>query len=119
MIVLKKGVNPHGIRTELLLALVVADGVYASRGQSVMRVTSLRDSKHGKTSLHYDGAAGDLGTKEYGPPSDFQDLRAVWLRGLVREIRSGLGHNAAYDVLFEGAGLAHEHIHIEWQPKSA
>ena len=99
---LKKGVNSAGIRPELLLALVVADGVWQQVGQELV-VTSLNDSRHSRTSLHYAGCAADLRTHY------FTDAQATEVAAALRE---SLGDSPDYDIVFES-----DHIHIEWQPK--
>lgn len=96
----KKGVNPFGIRPELLLALVVADQAYADVGVEMV-VTSLNDGKHSQASLHYAGCAADL---------------RIWdvtdVKGLAEKIRVNLGENVDFDVVVEK-----DHIHLEFQPK--
>lgn len=96
----KDGVNPFGIRPELLLGLVVADRVYEGIGIEMV-VTSLNDSTHKQASLHYAGAAADL---------------RIWnvtdVERLAQEIRNALGGNPDFDVVVEK-----DHIHFEYQPK--
>lgn len=99
---LKSGVIPTSIRPELLLALIVSDGVWAKHGQDLV-VTSLNDSTHGNTSLHYAGAAGDLRTRYFPDGVAFQ---------VAEDLREALGKNPDYDVVLED-----DHIHLEWQPK--
>jgi hypothetical protein len=92
-------VKANGMRPELLIALMIVEGVYAQAGAEMV-ITSLNDSKHSKTSLHYSGAAADLRSRELSDPV-----------AVVREIKRRL--NGDYDVLYEGT-----HIHIEWQPRA-
>lgn len=99
---LKRGVNPFGIRPELLLALMVADQVWRNHGQELV-VTSLNDSRHSRTSLHYAGAAADLRTHYFT-----DKIKAL----VAAELREALGQNPDYDVVLES-----DHIHIEFQPK--
>lgn len=98
MISLKPGVTPHGVQPELLLGLMIADGVY-SRNHYPMTVTSLTDGTHKAGSLHYKGQAADLRTRDVAMP-----LLGV----IVREIKEALG--ADYDVILEG-----DHLHMEYQ----
>jgi hypothetical protein len=98
-------VNLAGMSVQILLALIVADEVYKQFGREVT-VTSVNDSTHGVTSLHYAGQAADLriqnpinGTKY------FEDELEV-----VRRIKSRL--NQDFDVMLET-----DHIHIEYQPR--
>lgn len=102
-LILLPGVDPSNIRPELMLALIVAEGVYAEQ-DSHCYVTSLNDSRHSSTSLHYAGAAADLRTKNLhlGVPIT---VRSMLRKRLPRH----------YDVLLEDRGKANEHIHIEWQ----
>ena len=97
---LKEGVSVTGVRPELLLALQIADGVYAAFGHELV-VTSLNDGKHSRTSLHYAGAAADLRTR---------DLQPGIVPKLVDSMRAALGVD--FDVVLE-----RDHIHLEWQPR--
>lgn len=100
--VLKQGVNPMRLQPELLLALLVADGVWRGVGQELV-VTSLNDSKHSNGSLHYAGCAADLRTRYF---TGDQVL-------LVADtLRDALGNCKDYDIVVEA-----DHIHIEYQPK--
>lgn len=96
----KEGVNPFGIKTELLTALVIADGLWAKHGQALV-VTSLNDSVHSKTSLHFSGCAADL---------------RIWgltnIDTVASALREALGNNPDFDVVVEAT-----HIHLEYQPK--
>ena len=96
----KQGVNPFGIKSELLLALTVADSVWARNGQELV-ITSLNDGKHSQTSLHYAGCAADLRIW------NFTDVDAV-----AEILREDLGRNPDFDVVVET-----DHIHLEYQPK--
>ena len=99
--ILKKGVSANSIKPELLLALIVADGVYTKHGQELV-VTSLNDGKHSKTSLHYCGFGADLRTRYFKN----QAAKA----NVTKAIRLRLGID--YDVIVEK-----DHIHIEFQPR--
>lgn len=94
---IKPGVKLTGIRSEILLAAVVAEGVYRNEGQQCM-ITSALDGKHMDNSLHYSGQAIDLriaGLKDAKSTAD--------------AIRVALG--AEFDVILES-----DHIHVEYQP---
>jgi hypothetical protein len=99
---IKKGVNPAGIRPELLVALIVANGVWAKHGEELV-VTSLNDSKHSKTSLHYAGQGADLRTRYFSN----EEAEEV-----AQDLRDALGNSPDYDIIVES-----NHIHMEWQPK--
>lgn len=102
MIRVKKGVDLSGLRPEILLAIVVADSVYARHGEECV-VTSVREGTHGRGSLHFVGLAVDFRTKRIDPDK---------VRSIAEEIGSRLG--AQYDVV-----LKPNHIHVEFQPKVA
>ena len=99
---LKNGVNPFGIKPELLLALNIADRVWLDHGQELV-VTSLNDSRHSRTSLHYAGCAADLRTRYFS-----ENEKVI----VADELRQALGGNKDFDVIVEST-----HIHIEYQPK--
>ena len=94
---IKAGVRITGIQPEIVLAISIADSIYRSY-REVLAVTSLLDGKHMRASLHYVGAAVDVGIP-------VTDVSAV-----VLALRAALGEN--YDVVLET-----DHIHIEFQPK--
>lgn len=105
---LKPGVNPFGLRPELLLALIVADDVWAECGFD-LTVTSLNDGHHGQASLHYSGAGADLRTWESADGTQWSEQLK---RDVAERLRDALGNNPDYDVVVEAT-----HIHIEHQPK--
>jgi hypothetical protein len=104
---LKAGVDVHGVRPELVLALQVAAAVYAGVGAEMV-VTSLLDGRHRRGSFHYQGAAADL--RVHVLPDD-RDQRA----GIAAAIGEALGED--FDVIYEGHGTANAHIHLEYQRK--
>ena len=97
---MKSTVDVFGMRPELLLAVVIADGIHDKLGYDCI-LTSARDGKHSLTSLHYAGAAVDLRTKHLSG----NDALVV-----TEQIRDALTED--YDVLLEM-----DHIHIEYQPR--
>ena len=97
---LKPEVNPSALRPELLLALVIADRIFDEQDYECV-VTSLNDSAHSETSLHYAGAAVDLRIRH------LSDNHALIIAEKIRE-----SLNRDYDVLLEL-----DHIHIEYQPR--
>lgn len=100
MLKLKSDVKVAGMRPELMLALSVAESVYATKGYD-LTVTSICDGTHSRTSLHYCGCAADLRTRDIAPDHH---------KPLADEIQAALGSD--YDVVLEG-----DHIHVEFQPK--
>ncbi len=99
---IKKSAFPGGIKPELLLGLSVANDVYSKFGYELV-VTSLNDSKHSRTSLHYVGQAADLRTRH---------MPLEVAKDIVEELKNSLPDE--YDIILES-----DHIHVEWQPKRA
>jgi len=96
MITFKKGVRVNGIKPETVLAIQIAEGVWAKQGLDLV-VTSVTDSKHSQFSLHYTGYACDL---------------RIWdldTEKAVRDLKEALTNE--YAVILEDT-----HIHIEFQP---
>jgi len=89
-----------GIRTELMFAMIVTEQVYQSHGRELV-VTSVNDSRHSGTSLHYSGCAFDARTNYFIEGEADK---------VVTEIKEKL--NIDYDVINEV-----DHIHVEWQPR--
>lgn len=100
----KPGVGLKGIQPEIMIGLSIAEGVYKSR-LLTMTVTSVNDSKHMPTSLHYKGLAADIRTKGTG--------LAMSLFLEIKKRLSPLG----FDVLLEYQDEPQEHIHLEFDPK--
>jgi hypothetical protein len=98
---LKSGVRVQGIRPELILAIVIADGVWRDDAGAEMVVTSVTDGRHSRGSLHYTGAAFDIRTRDLVPDT---------VPDLAERLRKALGED--YDVVLEAT-----HIHVEYQPK--
>lgn len=93
-------INPEGISTGLLLGLIIAQEVYREEDESFSIVlTSLKDSTHAYTSLHYSGNAADI---------RIWDLKDKFKT--AKKIKERL--NIHYDVI-----AASNHIHIEFQPR--
>lgn len=99
MVVLKKGVRVRGITPEILLAVLIADCVYAEHHEH-LTITSITDGDHMTNSLHHIGEAIDLRL-----PEDQDNLDSI-----VGALKKDLG--AAYDVVLERT-----HIHVEHDPK--
>ena len=101
MIKFKIGTKVSGIRTELILAILVAEGVYNEHGTDLV-LTSVNDGRHSYTSLHYSGSAVDIRTRNLPKDTNVQLI--------VGGIEKALSNE--YDVVLEK-----DHIHIEYQPK--
>lgn len=96
---LKQSVSLQGIRPELVMGLMVADTICKEYGVDMV-VTSVCDSKHSLTSLHYAGQAADIRTH------NMKGQEAI-----IREkIAEALPED--FDVVLEG-----NHIHLEYQPR--
>lgn len=106
-------VNMSGLAPQLVLALFMVEQVFNKFGREVT-ITSVNDSTHSETSLHYAGHAVDIRTHNpiNGMPY-FEDPLQV-----VQQIKSKL--NADFDVLYEESMLRDKpvgHIHLEYQPR--
>ena len=87
-----------GVRSELLLAMIIANEVYTAHHKEFV-ITSLLDGKHSETSLHYTGCAFDCRIYE-------ESIN----ESIVKDLKHKLNHH--YDVVLEG-----NHIHVEFQPR--
>ncbi len=90
----------NGVRQEIVLALIICDYVYSKHGQELV-ATSINDSKHSETSLHYSGCAVDLRTHYFKKDE---------VKMVASDIRERL--TIDYDVIVEK-----DHIHLEYQPR--
>lgn len=96
----KPGVRIRGISNEILLAINVAQSIYADSGEAMMTITSLTDGRHNSGSLHHTGEAVDL------------RLPKIVDAKTMRDRLSAILHLVGYDVVLEAT-----HIHIEYDPK--
>ena len=97
---IKKGVKAQGVQPEIVLAIQEAREVYRDLDAELV-ITSLRDGKHMKSSLHYSGLAVDLRTRHLS--SGDRATAAARLRVVL---------GPEYDVVLES-----DHIHVEHDPK--
>ena len=100
-VIFKTEVRMRYINPAIGHAIDVARDVWEILDIDECVVTSLNDSYHSKTSLHYAGCAVDLRIRNV--PTEHRDT-------ITHMLRQRLG--SEYDVLNEG-----DHYHIEWQPK--
>jgi hypothetical protein len=98
---IKAGVDISALQPQMAIAFFIACAVYASHGYGVT-LTSGREGKHGRGSLHYVGMAIDLRINTL--PS-----MAVKQR-VCDDLALALGEQ--FDVVLESS-----HIHCEYQPK--
>jgi len=114
MLELKPGVRIHGIRPEVVLAIHVAEGIWAKAGTPLLTITAGIEGQHANggagtcPSGHYDGRAVDLRTKT---------LLAGQAPAVVKMLTAALGPD--FFVLHENIGGANEHAHVEWRPAGA
>jgi len=99
---LKAGVDLRGVQPEILIAIVVADGVYSEAGHDAV-ITAVRDGKHKDGSLHYRGQAFDLRTVAAGMSPEKSER-------IASKLRAALGPQ--FEVVVET-----DHIHVEFDPK--
>jgi len=92
---IKQGVDPKGLQPEILLAVIVAMGIWDRLGQELV-LTALLDGTHMEGSFHYDGMAVDLRTHYFDNAT--KELAARMLRAAL----------PMYDVVLEAT-----HIHVE------
>jgi len=104
MIRFKDGVSLQGIQPEIVATFNTVEAAFAPK---VAVITSAKDGKHKRGSLHFSGNAIDLRVRH------LVDGEAVRIHLLIQESLTN-----EYDVLHEYIGTDDEHIHIEFQPKS-
>jgi hypothetical protein len=98
---LKQGVKQLGIRTEIILAVLIASEVYKAFEVDFV-ITSITDGKHSQQhSLHYSGNAVDIRIKNIPNKKMIDDIFLEIRRRLTKD----------YQVVLETT-----HIHIEYQP---
>ena len=97
MIALKSDVRVRGLSNEILLAIIIAQSVYADT-ERAMTITSLTDGDHMAGSLHNCGDAVDLRLPDRSAPVT-----------MASRLRDALG--SSYDVVLEK-----DHIHVEYDP---
>lgn len=94
---LKAGVKATGVKTEILLALNIADAVWARAGKELV-VTSLTEGAHSGNSRHYIGMAADLRTRYFS-----ENKKA----DVFLELKDALG--SGYGCVYHDT-----HIHVQY-----
>lgn len=105
MMRLLPGVRVYGWRPELLVAIVVAAGVFEKHGVDLI-ATCGANGTHGSNppSLHYAGAGVDFRTNHMSPIQRVE---------VVEALKAALGYpDSEFDVVLEA-----DHLHVEYQPK--
>jgi hypothetical protein len=97
---LKTGVDIRKVTVEMVLGLVIADGVFRKHDIDMV-VTSVCDGKHMSGSKHYLGMGADI---------------RIWgLEGkldmIISDLKKAMNNN--FDVVKES-----DHIHLEYDPHS-
>jgi hypothetical protein len=98
-------VSPHGVKAEILLALLLVRDVWAHAGFDLV-ITSLTDGLHTKQSLHDDGFAVDL--RSHHVPGAVKAVLLAQMRAVLPPY---------YEVYLEDAEQPNEHFHIEYDWK--
>jgi hypothetical protein len=96
---LKNGITMNKLSSQIVLSLITASGIYQANGQELV-ITSITDSVHSVTSLHYNGMAVDLRTNVFSATTALK---------VAKELAGALGNN--FDVILES-----NHIHVEYDP---
>ena len=97
---IKPGVDISGIQPEMALALPIIATVYAEFGVECV-ITSSKDGKHGRNSLHYVGFALDFRTRDLSHDDQLKLQKILCERLQVQ-----------FDVVLEK-----DHLHVEFQPE--
>ena len=95
----KPGVSIRKLQPQIVLALMEIERLYADLDQDLV-ITSGDDGKHSDASLHYEGLAIDIRTR---------NLTLMTPEGIAQAIREVLPEG--YDVIVEST-----HIHLEYDP---
>ncbi len=105
MLKMKSGVRLDALCSQMVLACVIAESIYAKYGYDCV-ITSANDSGHKVGSLHYKGKALDF---------RLNSLKVEDRVKVVGELAVALGDD--FDVLHESEGTANEHLQCEFEPK--
>jgi len=103
MIRIKPGTRVFGIRPEMVIAIMIAEGVWGLQDAELV-LTSVIEGHHMYKSKHYDGSAIDARSKNLADAPK-----------AVLELKTRLGVD--YDVILEDKGKPNEHIHMQFVPK--
>lgn len=98
---IKPGASIDGIQPQMAVALLVIDRAYADIGAEAV-LTSGTDGVHSAHSLHGEGRAVDIRTK---------NVAERLMPGLAKSISAALGPE--FDAVLED-----DHLHVEFDPKA-
>ena len=104
MIQLKAGVDLRGISPEVIVGLLVLDGVFTRYGAPVV-ITSCRDGQHMEKSKHYSGDAIDVRLVSKFNTTENVDVK------VLAEARAALAEQ--FDLVLEAS-----HFHLELDVKA-
>lgn len=103
---IKDEVSVSGLKPEIIIAWNIADQIYEQLDIPECVLTSGTDGVHKTGSLHYNGYAIDIRTRNF--PNGGTNSALVYL--VCNELKNRLG--SQYDIVKES-----HHIHIEFDPK--
>jgi len=107
---LKAGAKPKGLTPQLVLGIIVAEGVFNHYGKECV-ITSLNDSTHMAGSKHYEGNGVDFRIRHLdGDDSEIKSDDLSMAKLIISDCKYCLGPD--YDVVLES-----DHIHMEYDPK--
>lgn len=90
-----------------LVKVINLASVWSARNGAHVRITSLNDHKHSKSSLHYEDKAVDF--QVYDPAT--KQLSKEGMGGLAQFFKQNL--ELGWDVVWDSPGH-YRHIHCEW-----
>lgn len=107
MIVLKGGVRLDELTPQIVLGITNFAFILQSLDIDTV-VTSCKDSKHSRRSLHYTGRAVDLRSRTLT-----EDQKDFVLDKMWKSMAQDVGN---YDFLLEHRNQPNEHFHLEYDP---
>ena len=90
-----------------LVKVINLASVWSARHGIHVRITSLNDHKHSKSSLHYEDKAADF--QVYDPAT--KKLSKDGMQSLANFFRENLG--LGWDIIWDSPGH-YNHVHAEW-----
>ena len=102
----KKGVTVFGINPEMIVALMVADGVYSDIVNQPVTVTAVTDGTH-TSIVHYLGYGVDIRTRD---DDSYKQWTDTVKQKLIAELRARLPEG--FEIICHST-----HIHIEYDPR--
>ncbi len=106
MLAIKAGAKLAGLKTEILVGLLIVEKVIESYGFDTT-ITEGTGGEHMPNSLHYVGLAVDIRSKNLNLP--------LTKASVIAEAKLSLGDE--YGFILENEGLPNEHYHLQFKPK--